>query len=73
MELNDFTQVVASAFEDQQSITPQTAFRDHDEWCSIMALTLIAIIRKTYKVTLKADDLRNSRTVEDLYNIVKNK
>ncbi len=73
MELNDFTSVVASAFEDRQSITPQTCFKCHDEWCSIVAMTLIAMVRKTYKVTLKPEDLRGSRTVEDLYNIVKSK
>ncbi len=73
MELNDFTRVVSTAFEDGQSITPQTRFRDHDEWCSIVAMTLIAMVRKAYKVTLKPEDLRGSQTVEDLYNIVKNR
>lgn len=73
MELNDFTQVAASAFEDRQSITPETRFREHPEWCSIVAMTLIAMVRKAYKITLKPDDLRSSQTVEDLFNIVKSK
>ncbi len=73
MELNDFTRVAASAFEDRQSITPQTCFKCHNEWCSIVAMTLIAMVRKAYKVTLKPEDLRNSQTVEDLYNVVKNR
>ncbi len=73
MELNDFTMVAASAFEDRQNITPETRFREHDEWCSIVAMTLIAMVRKAYKVTLKPEELRCSHTVEDLYNIVKNR
>ncbi len=73
MELNEFTHVVASAFDDQQSITSETRFREHDEWCSIVAMTVVAMVRKAYKVTLKPEDLRSSQTVEDLYHIVKNK
>ncbi len=73
MELTDFTRVAASAFEDRQSITPGTRFKEHDEWCSIVAMTLIAMVRKTYKITLKSEDLRNSGTVEDLFNTVKNR
>ncbi len=73
MELNDFTRVAASAFEDRPSITPETRFREHGEWCSIVAMTLIAMVRKAYKVTLKPEELRASQTVEDLYHIVKNK
>ena len=54
-------------------ITATTKFRDLEEWSSIIALAIIAMIDEEYDITIKGDDMRAAETVEDLFNIVKSK
>lgn len=39
----------------------------------MLALTIIAMIDEEYDVTIKGEDLRKAQTIEDLFNIVKEK
>lgn len=75
MELNQFIENFASQFDetDANEITAQTAFHDLDEWSSLTALSIIAMVDEEYDVTLKGDDIKNAVTVEDLFNVVKSK
>ena len=38
-----------------------------------MALSVIAMADEECGVVLKGEDIRNARTIEDLYNVVKSK
>ena len=71
MELKEFVQIFSAAFEAPESITSQTHYKDHKEWCSIVALTVMAVIRKRCKITVKVEELRNCTTVEELYELIK--
>ena len=73
MELNDFIANFAEQFDetDASEITAATEFRNLDEWSSLIALSVIAMVDEEYDVALKGDDIRNANTVEDLYNVVK--
>lgn len=75
MELNEFIKNFAEQFEgtDASEITATTAFHDLEEYSSLIALSIIAMIDEEYDVTLKGDDMRSAVTVEDLYNLVKSK
>lgn len=75
MELNEFVQNFADLFDetDASVFTPETRFRDIDEWSSLIGLSVIAMADDEYDVTLVGDDIRNSNTVMDIYNIVKAK
>lgn len=75
MELKDFIQNFAAQFDetDASVFTAETKFRDLDEWSSLIALSLIAMIDEEYDITLKGDDIKNANTVEDLFNTVKSK
>lgn len=55
---------------DNEIITAKTEFRGIEDWSSLMALSIIAMVDAEYNVKLKGDDLRNSVTIEDLFNIV---
>ena len=72
MELNEFVKLFAEQFEftDPSEITAQTAYHDLDEWSSLTGLSVIAMVDEEFDVALKGDDIRNSVTVEDLYNRV---
>jgi acyl carrier protein len=75
MELNEFIKNFAEQFDetDASEIKAETVFHDLDEWSSLIALSLIAMIDEEYDVTIKGDEMRSAVTVEDLYNIVKAK
>jgi acyl carrier protein len=73
MELTDFIENFASQFEetDSSGFSPETKFKDLDEWSSLLALSIIAMVDEEYDVKVKGDDIRNATTIEDLYDIVK--
>ncbi len=48
-------------------------FREHPEWSSLQALVLVVGFEEDYGVTVTADELRGSKTVEDLFNLVAGK
>ena len=75
MELKDFIENFANQFDDTDSseIKAETVFKDLDEWSSLIALSVIAMVDEEYDITIKGDDIRNSQTVEDLFNAVKAK
>lgn len=75
MEMNEFIANFAEQFEDTDAseITAATEFKALDEWSSLIALSVIAMVDEEYDVTLKGDDIRGAVTVEDLYNIVKSR
>lgn len=72
MNPNDFIAKFAELFDetDLSELKPETAFRELEEWSSMITLGLIALADEEYGVRLKGDDIRNSRTVEDLFNTI---
>ena len=75
MEKKDFIEKFEQIFDD---VTPgtlngNTIFRDIEEWNSLMALALIAMVDDEFNVSLNGDNIRNSNTIEDLYSVIKNK
>lgn len=75
MDLKDFIENFADQFDDTDpsEIKAETAFRELDEWSSLVALSVIAMVDEEYGVTIKGDEIKNSNTVEDLFNAVKAK
>ncbi len=51
-------------------VTMETEFRQLAEWSSMQSLIVIASFDWEYGVTLSAEELLATRTVEDLYTIV---
>lgn len=60
MEVNDFIQNFADQFDDLDSnvLIPETNFRELDEWSSMVALSVLAMIDDEYDVQLKAEEMR---------------
>ncbi len=56
---------------DPDTISATTRFKELEEWSSLVALSVIAMIDEEYDVEFRGDDIRGSNTIEDLYNIVK--
>ena len=73
MELNKFIENMSYLFEetDASMFNGDTKFHDLDEWSSLIALSVIAMVDEEYDVALRGDDIRNAVTIEDLFNTVK--
>jgi len=72
MTQGEFLEMFASQFEetDPSTIQLDSNFRELEEWSSMMALIIIAMVDEEYGVTLTGDDIRSSTTAEDIYKIV---
>ena len=75
MEIKEFIENFASQFDDtpMEEFKAETQFRDLDEWSSLIALSIIAMVDEEYDVTLKGDDMKAANTIEELCHIVKSK
>ncbi len=75
MEIKEFIQNFADQFDDTdvEVFTPETVFHELEEYSSLIALSIIAMVDEEYDVTLKGDDMRSAVTIQDLYNIVQSK
>lgn len=73
MELKDFIENFANQFDDTDvsEFKAETEFKSLDEWSSLIALSVIAMVDEEYEVVIKGDDIRSANTIEDLFNIVK--
>lgn len=75
MEIIEFIQNFADQFDETEVevFTPETVFHDLDEYSSLIALSIIAMVDEEYNVQLKGDDMRSAVTIQDLFNIVRSK
>ncbi len=70
--LEEFVALFAEQFDetDPSTFKADTAFQDLDEYSSLVALSIIAMVDEEFDIALKGDDVRNSTTIEDMYNRV---
>ena len=75
MEIKDFIKNFAEQFDDTElsEFKSETVFHELDEYTSLIALSIIAMVDEEYGVTLNANDMSSSVTIEDLFNKVKAK
>lgn len=75
MDIKEFIEHFAEQFDDtdMNELKPETVFHELDEYTSLMALSIIAMVDEEYNVTLKGNDMSAAVTIEDLYKIVKSK
>jgi len=75
MNISNFIENFANVFDetDISQFRASTEFKNLDEWNSLISLSIIAMVDEEYEVSLKGDDIRNAKTIEDLFKIVQNK
>ena len=75
MEIQEFIQNFADQFDDTDAnvFTPQTIFHDLEEYWSIVALSILAMVDEEYGVTLKGAEMSAAVTIQDLFNMVQAK
>lgn len=72
MNIQEFIENFAAQFDetDEALFTAETRFRELDEWSSLTALSIIAMVDDEYDVIIKGNDIINSTTIQDLYDNV---
>jgi len=73
MDIKNFITLFKEQFDfmdDNVVISEETAFRDLEDWDSLVALSVIAMIDENYSVSISGDDIRNSNSIKDLHDLV---
>ena len=75
MEIKVFIEKFAEIFDDTDvsTLTPETKFRELDEWSSLSALGVIALADEEFDVELSGNEIRQANTIQELYNLIKSK
>lgn len=75
MELEEFVSRFAAQFDetDPSEITASTVYKDLDEWSSLIAFSIIAMVKVEYNKVVTGAELRHCNTVIDLFNSIASK
>ena len=73
--LDEFVALFAEQFDDTDAseINAETCFHELDEWSSLLALSIIAMVDEQMDKTITGADIRASKTIEDLFNLANSK
>ena len=73
MELKDFILDFANEFEDTDisEFSADTEYQNLEEWSSVIILSVIACVRTKYGKKITASDLRECNSIEELFNLIK--
>ncbi len=71
MEIKEFIAKFAEEIEIEnvEELTPETAFRELDEWSSLSVMILIAFYDENFDKEIGEKDIRSCTTIQDLYNL----
>lgn len=75
MTLEEFVKAFAAEFDDtpEEAFKADTEFKTLDEWGSLTALSIISMVDEQMDKVITGADIRSSKTIEDLFNIVNTK
>ena len=75
MDINYFIEKFADQFEetDLSVFQSETIFKELDEWSSLVALGIIAMVDEEFEIEISGNEIRNATTIKDLFDIVSNK
>ena len=72
MEMNEFIKHFGDQFDDTDvsDFTPETRFRELEEWSSLNALAVLNMIGKKYGIKILPDEMKPTQTIQELYDLV---
>lgn len=70
MTLDEFVKAFAAEFDETpaEQFTASTNFKELEEWGSLVALSIIAMVDEQLEKRITGADIRNADTIEALYN-----
>lgn len=75
MDINEFIEKFAEIFDDTNAstLTPETNYRELDEWSSLSALGVIALADEEFDVELSGSEMRQTSTIQELFDLLNSK
>lgn len=75
MDIKEFTEKFVEVFDDAEdlNLTPDTYFKELDEYSSLTALSIIAFADENFDVAISGKDIREVETIQDLYDLMQSK
>ena len=75
MEIKVFIENFAGEFDETpaEAFAPETEYKTLEEWNSLTALSIIAMVDDVYGKTITGANLRANKTIEDLFHFIENK
>lgn len=72
MDITNFITKFSEQFDDTDAseFSAETKFKNLDEWSSIVALSIIAMADEEYEKEVTGEDIRNSETIQDLFDLL---
>lgn len=72
MNVNEFVKNFANQFEetDFAVFSPETKFRELDEWSSLIALSVIVMLDEEYGIQIENKEFKNLETIADIVDYV---
>jgi acyl carrier protein len=75
MNLDEFVTKFAEEFDETptEQFKADTVFKSLDEWGSLTALSIVAMVDEEFEKSITGADLRSVATIQDLYNLIMSK
>lgn len=75
MEIKEFIEKFAEIFDDTDASTlsPDTKFRELEEWSSLSALGVIAFADEEFDVELSGNEVRQANTIQEIFDLISKK
>lgn len=72
MTIEEFIKKIAAELEDTPAdqLTPETNYKDLDEWGSLASLSIISMIEEEYDQLITGADVRARNSIKELYDFV---
>lgn len=72
MDIQEFIENFAAEFDETPAelFAPETEYKSLEEWNSLTALSIIAMVDDNYNKTITGANLRENTTIQDLFNYV---
>ncbi len=66
--MDNFIELFADAIEKEDIVSQDDEFRKYDEWDSLAALAVLAMINEEFDITISRQDFDKLLTIKSLYD-----
>lgn len=75
MDIKEFINDFADQFDETEleEFKAETEYRELDEWSSLVGLAILNMIEKKYGVKLSNSEIKETRTIQELFDMVSSK
>lgn len=67
MDNSEFLEKMMDVFQMNEGLTMDTILADVDAWDSLAMISIMALYKSEYKISIHIEDIRKAETVKDLF------